>query len=400
MINLENFTIREDKLCQSCLSMGMIIFHKLRSVPANSCIMLSTRREALEYPKGDILLGFCPQCGFISNVAFDPKLTVYSERYEETQGFSPTFRKFHQELAGELIERYDLHGKTIIEIGCGKGEFLSLLCELGGNRGIGFDPAYIDERNKSEAADRIIFIKDYYSEKYSHYKGDFIVCKMTLEHIANPYDFVTMIRRSIANNLGAIIFIQVPDVTRILNKTCFEDIYYEHCSYFTPESMASLFNKCGFGILRLSSTFDDQYFTLEAQPLSANLAIASRQINIDHLKQYLKTFQIDYQNKYASWQIKLAEIRAKKKRVVLWGSGSKAVSFLTTLKVSNEIQFVVDINPYRRGFYVAGTGQKIVSPNFLQVCRPDSVIIMNPIYQREIQEEIKTMGLTVEFETI
>jgi hypothetical protein len=221
-----------------------------------------------------------------------------------------------------------------------------------------------------------------------------------LEHIANPYDFVTMIRRSIANNLGAIIFIQVPNVTRILNKTCFEDIYYEHCSYFSPESMASLFNKCGFSILRLSSTFDDQYFTLEAQPLSANSAIASRQINIDHLKQYIKTFQIDYQNKYASWQIKLAEIRTKKKRVVLWGSGSKAVSFLTTLKVSNGIQFVVDINPYRQGFYLAGTGQKIVSPSFLKVCRPDSVIIMNPIYQREIQEEIKTMGLTVEFETI
>ena len=78
--------------------------------------------------------------GFIANLAFNPALTEYSARYEETQGFSPTFNAFHRALAERLIARYDLHGKDIVEIGCGKGEFLMLLCELGGNRGVGFDP--------------------------------------------------------------------------------------------------------------------------------------------------------------------------------------------------------------------------------------------------------------------
>jgi hypothetical protein len=60
-----------------------------------------------------------------------------------------------------LIERYDLYGKDIIEIGCGQGEFLTLLCELGGNRGVGFDPAYISEHHESEAQDRVTSIKDF-----------------------------------------------------------------------------------------------------------------------------------------------------------------------------------------------------------------------------------------------
>jgi C-methyltransferase C-terminal domain/Methyltransferase domain len=380
--------------------MGMMIFHEIKSVPANSCILLSTRREALEYPKGDILLGFCPHCGFISNVAFDPKLTEYSDRYEETQGFSTTFQKFHLELANRLIERYNLHKKTIIEIGCGKGEFLSLLCELGGNQGIGFDPAYIDERNESKAADRITFVKDYYSEKYSFYQGDFLVCKMTLEHIPSTKQFLTMIGQSTENKLNMIIFFQVPDVTKILKDTGFEDIYYEHCSYFSPGSLSFLFQNSGFRILHLSTIFDNQYLILEAQPAGKNILPVSHHNDLDQLRDYIETFQINFQTKLAFWQWKLNEIKASGKRVVLWGSGSKAVSFLTTLNIFDEIQYVVDINPYRQGFYMAGSGQQIVPPSFLKDYKPDTVIIMNPIYKAEIQGEIKNMELTSEVITI
>ena len=400
MMNLEELIISNDKLCQNCLSMGMIVFHELRSVPANSCIMLPTPMEAIEYPKGDILLGFCPQCGFISNVAFDPKLTEYSERYEETQGYSPTFNKFHRGLANRLIERYHLYGKAIIEIGCGKGEFLSLLCELGGNRGIGFDPAYLNERNESDVADRISFIKDYYSEKYSFYQGDFIICKMTLEHIPNPHNFLTMIRHSIGNKLNTIIFVQVPDVTRIIEDTCFEDIYYEHCSYFSPDSIASLFHNCGFKIINLSTTFDNQYLMLEAQPIGENISSVSHKKDINKLRDHIKKFQKNYQRELASWQVKIKEIKDSGKRVVLWGSGSKAVAFLTTLNIKDEIEYVVDINPYKHGFYMSGTGQEIIPPSFLKEYQPDLIIIMNAIYQPEIVKEISKYELSAEIITL
>ncbi|GAG03126.1 unnamed protein product, partial [marine sediment metagenome] len=145
----------------------------------------------MNFPKGDIALGFCNICGFIANVAFDPSLHEYSSRYEGTQGFSPTFNAFHRKLANHLIDRYDLYGKDIIEIGCGQGEFLTLLCELGGNRGVGFDPAYARGRNECGDKNRVTFINNFYSEKYNNYRGDFICCKMTLEHIQQTADFVS-----------------------------------------------------------------------------------------------------------------------------------------------------------------------------------------------------------------
>ena len=64
-----------------------------------------------------------------------------------------------------MIQKFDLHSKRIIEIGCGKGEFLALLTELGNNRGIGFDPAFVAARNPAKASCDIQFIADFYSEE-------------------------------------------------------------------------------------------------------------------------------------------------------------------------------------------------------------------------------------------
>ena len=125
--------------CPSCSWGTMDVFYEVRQIPVHSVLLLPTREEAVSYPKGDIELGFCTHCGFISNLAFDPSKHEYSEKYEETQGFSSTFNTFHKALAQRLIDQYDLRGKDIIEIGCGKGEFLTMLCELGDNRGVGFE---------------------------------------------------------------------------------------------------------------------------------------------------------------------------------------------------------------------------------------------------------------------
>jgi hypothetical protein len=66
---------------------------------------------------------------------------------------------------------------------------------------------------------------------------------------------------------------------------------------------------------------------------------------------------------------------------------------LNTFKNSG-IEYAVDINPREQGNYIPGTGQQIVSPNFLKKHRPHVIIVMNPIYKHEIQQTIKKLGLT------
>ena len=96
-------------------------FYSVENVPAHSVLLMSSAEQARDYPRGQIRLGFCPRCGFISNVAFESQLSDYSPHYEETQHYSPRFQRFARELAGQLIENYNLRHKTVLDIGCGKG---------------------------------------------------------------------------------------------------------------------------------------------------------------------------------------------------------------------------------------------------------------------------------------
>ena len=388
-------------LCLCCGSAGISAFYELKSVPVHSVLLMPTRETALNYPKGDIVLGFCHACGFISNIAFDHSVHEYSSSYEETQGFSSTFNAFHRSLAQRLIDQYDLHHKDIIEIGCGKGEFLALLCELGENRGVGFDPAYIRERNHSMARERLTFIQDFYSERYSDYKGDLVCCKMTLEHIQPTADFLHTVRRSIGERPNTVVFFQVPDATRILRELAFWDIYYEHCSYFSLGSLARLFRQCGFEVIDLAKDYGDQYLMIGARPSVGHGSMRLEQEeDLEELTRDMAFFSQNHRGKLDMWKHNVREIRQKGQRAVLWGGGSKGVAFLTTLGVQDEIEYVVDINPYKHRTYMAGSGQEIVSPDFLRDYKPDVVIIMNPIYRKEIQQDLYCMGLTPRILTV
>ncbi len=379
----------------------MRIFYEVEAAPVHSVILLHDRETAVNFPTGAIKLGHCDRCGFIGNTAFDAGLQDYGGEYEATQGFSPTFNAFHRRLAADLIARYDLRGKRLVEIGCGMGEFLHLLCELGGNTGVGFDPAYDKSRSLVSDFDKIIYVADYFSEKYVNTPGDFFACKMTLEHIPNTAEFVRMVRQTVGDNPDAIIFFQVPNARYVFGDVAFWDIYYEHCSYFSLGSMARLFRHVGFDVMDLWTDYDDQYLMIAARPGPGDSPLLPSENDLALITQDVAHFTASYPRLLADWRRRMAEMKGNGRRVVLWGGGSKGVSFLTTLGLGLDVvECVVDINPNKTGTFMAGTGQEIVAPEFLRIYRPDVVIVMNPVYREEIGRDLQKMGLSPELLTV
>lgn len=383
----------QNKSCPSCGGHDLTNFYRVDNVPVHSVLLMESREQALNYPTGTLDLAFCEACGFIFNMAFDPDVMEYCSRYEETQGYSETFRAFHRGLAERLNARHQLAGKTVIEIGCGKGEFLTLLCETTGARGVGFDPSYVPERNTSSAGLNIEFIKDFYSEKYGSYSADLVCCKMTLEHIPEVRKFVETVGASLAQAPQATIFFQLPDATKVLRDLAFWDVYYEHCSYFTAGSLARLFRRCGLEPFESRSEYDGQYVMIEAHAPGGKTPELEAERDLAAIRADVERFRAGIADRLSQWRGFARGAAARGEKTVLWGGGSKAVAFLTTLGIQSEIEFAVDINPHRQNTYLAGSGQRIVSPGFLTEYRPDNVILMNPVYLDEVRMSLSELGL-------
>ena len=269
-----------------------------------------------------------------------------------------------------------------------------LMYELGGYRGIGDNPAYVDERLESDAADRIAFIKDFYSEAYADLRADVVVCRHTLEHIHPVRDFMVKVRRSLGDRRDVTVLFELPDVLRVLKEVAFWDIYYEHCSYFSPGSLARLFRSTGFDVLDLSLDYDDQYILIEARPGDGTGATLPLEEDLADLSNAVRDFEATYPRRMKEWHDMVAALRGGGRRAVIWGAGSKGVSFLTTLGLGEEIDAAVDINPFKQGMYMAGTGHRIVSPEHLKAAEPDVVVVMNPVYREEIRRDLEAMGLS------
>lgn len=388
--------------CPVCSGLESKSFFELGNMPVSIGVQYPSRTQATDCVRGRLDLMFCPVCGFIWNRSFDAGLMEYSQRYDNSLDHSPVFREYARGLARRLIHTYGITHKHVLEIGCGKGHFLSLLCEEGGNSGIGFDPSYEGEQIRDSGRGRIEYHKDFYGEKHVSSQGDLVCCRHVFEHIENPVDFLSTVHRTIDGDQDVVVYFEVPNVRFILDQLSVWDVIYEHCNYFSCESLEFVFKHAGFEVIRLEESYGGQFLSIEARISSVDRDggnEASRSAGMSALAESVDAFPHHVAAREKPWNERLALWSQDNTRAVIWGGGAKTVGFLNMLSMGGIISHVVDINPNKRGMYIPGSGQEIIAPDFLVDYQPDVVVLMNPIYKREVElklEEMKVKALVMD----
>lgn len=378
--------------CPVCSSNNTKLLFRIENIPVYCNLLWDSREDATGCPKGDIELHYCNQCGHVFNNAFDSGKMDYAQSYENSLHFSPRFQKYADELADSLIKSYDLHQKNLLEIGCGKGDFLKLLSKKGNNTAVGFDKSY-DPKNELEEdkVDGVTFIQDWYSINYKNTPVDFLLCQHVLEHIENPEEFLKTIY-SIIEGEKVDIYFEVPNMLYTLRDLGIWDLIYEHCGYFTPNSLVYIFESIGTAVLRVEEKYSNQFLGIEATTRS-NKSGFKTDYSLQQLEELTLNFAKSYKEKVTRCENELASLQMGGKKVIVWGGGSKGVTFVNILKSKGKIEAIVDINPRKQGKYAAGTGHKFIGPDELTSINPDVVIIMNPIYKQEISSILKELKI-------
>jgi hypothetical protein len=387
-------------LCPGCRAPALRYLLETNS-PVHTSVLLDTREAAVGYPRGNIRLELCEACGLITNTAFDAPNHDYSSSYAETQAYSPRFQSYALALARTLAERHQIRGEEILEIGPGRADFLLLLCDVAGASGRGVDPSFREERLDGPAAARVQVERSFFQKRHVDRPFALVVCRHTLEHIHDVHTFLQTLAEALAAALDAVVFFEVPDTGRILRETAFWDVYYEHCTYLTPGSMARAFRAAGFRPERIELGFDDQYILLTSTlgdpggPEFLPLEEPPEQ-SVSEAEAFVREFDSVRRH----WTDRLRTTRESGRTSVVWGAGSKGVGFLAALAITDEVACVVDINPAKHGKYMPGTGHEIVAPEHLVQTRPDLVVVMNPVYTDEIRDELRRLGVDAAVEAL
>jgi hypothetical protein len=217
--------------------------------------------------------------------------------------------------------------------------------------------------------------------------------------VAAPVAFLSDVRHALAEQDDAVVFFEVPNAMWTLRQLGIWDLIYEHCTYFVGAALRRCFMAAGFAPLATTDEYGGQFLTIEARLATNGNAHARQSSDAEEragITADVQRFAAAYTAKVAAWRERLRALRAARRRAVIWGSGSKGVTFLNVLAAENTIEYVVDLNPRKQGMFVPGAGQRIVAPDFLRAYRPDVVIVMNPVYVAEIQQALAELGVGAE----
>jgi SAM-dependent methyltransferase len=293
-------------------------------------------------------------------------ITVAKDRYDLVDySYTSSNSQFSQEhwieFFGSVTNKINLKSGHILEIGSNDGYLLSLFKQITSNVvGIDASAAMVREAN-SRGIDTVHGIFGEAEKLNSNIrdaerKFDAILANNVLNHANNPLEFVKEISL-ILNKDGVFIF-EVPYWYNTISSLRFDQIYLEHITYFTVESLEHLLSTAGLyinevelvnyhgGSLRVYASFKkecslnkEKFIVLE-----------------DNLKLKDESTYILYVNKVNqvrdNFLKNLARLKEKNPTSTVFGIGAaaKANTLLTYYGLNSQsVEFIVDSSPFKQG---------------------------------------------------
>lgn len=355
--------------------------------PVNSCVLVTSRTRSLEFPRRHLELWACPACGFVWNATFDSSAVVYDIDYEGTQIHSAVFREYLTELAETWLARCGGLVGSILEVGCGQGEFLEVLSTVTAADLHGYDPAW-----RGAGGGRAAIVAEALPDIPAR-RADVVINRMTLEHLVDPLPVVRRMAGWLAP--GGTLITQVPDAARMIELGLACDLVHEHVNYFSGASLTTLLRRAGFAGTTVTRDYAGQHLTVLAR-FEGPSESAEQPLRREHLDRFATVVE-DFA---PTWDTRLRDFASRGLRVVVWGAGSRATALLASLPEPELVSFAVDINPRRDSTYVLGTACPTRLPDVLRNERGLAVVVTNSIYLEEIRGELARLGASAELVTL
>lgn len=314
----------------------------------------------------------CPYCGLVQVLQ---KNVDYYRDVIRAVAVSESMKDFRKTYFKNFIEKCDLQGKRIVEIGSGCGEYLEL-AKICGIEADFYGLEHLNTSVRTAVEKGLNVYEGFIENENSRIPGapyDAFFIMNFLEHIPNACEFLVGIANNLVGNGYGLV--EVPNGNLILQKNMYSEFMLEHLSYFTKDTLRLMLELSGFEVISCEVIWHDYIISAIVKKrcqIKPDAMLAAKEKELSKLKKIV------------------SECKEENENVAVWGAGHQALHLMAMADFTKtDIKCVIDSASFKQNRLTPVTNIPIFSPQALLTEKIDFVIIMAGSYSEEVQNILK-----------
>ena len=343
----------------------------------------------------------CRNCFLVQVAEYASPEMIYAD-YRYFSSYSDSWLKHASDYVDLMINDYGINPNNyVVEIASNDGYLLQYFK----NKNIpilGVEPS----GNVADAAikkgiptEKVFFGNETAGDILSKYRAaDLIIGNNVLAHVPRINDFIEGLD-ILLNDKGIMTF-EFPHLMQLVENNEFDTIYHEHFFYYSLIAVNLLFEKHGMkifdvqelnthgGSIRIFVTrmANDNYPVSDAVHRIMSIEEVKGYKNIETYKSFNENVQ---QTKRDIWEL-LIKLKNQGKTIAGYGAPGKGNTLLNYCGIGRDIiDYTVDRNPNKWGYYLPGSLIPVYAPEKLQETKPDYIFILPWNLKDEIMNQIE-----------
>jgi 2-polyprenyl-3-methyl-5-hydroxy-6-metoxy-1,4-benzoquinol methylase len=384
--------------CRACRSELNLTLIDLGSSPiANN---LETDSDLIDQSKKfPLKVLTCHVCSLVQLSETISKENLFASNYSYYSSYSTSWLIHSKNYVDEIIHFLEINeNDLVIEIASNDGYLLQFFREAGINV-LGIEPA-ADVANFA-INKKIPTVINYFTESIARelrakLKPKLILGNNVLAHVPDIQDFVKGLDILLDND--GIITLEFPHLMNLIKFNQFDTIYHEHYSYLSVTALLPIFLKHNMKI------FDIKELSTHGGSLRIYVAKKSSKWKIKESVGRIVHEESKYDPRdefiYTNLQKRvlllkqalikeLLEFKNSSLKIAAYGAAAKGVTLLNYCGIdSNNIDYVVDMNPHKQGKFLPGSRIPIVDISRLLQNPPDVLLVLPWNLSAEIKKSL------------
>lgn len=385
----------------------------------------------------------CEGCGLVQ---FDCTPVSYYRDVIRAGGFSTTMTGLRRSQYQHLIDRYHLEGKRFLEVGCGRGEFLSVLREFPVEAyGMEHKAELVRIaqaeglhvwREFPETADQVFGEGTDYSGPF-----DVFLSFNFLEHQPQPDVMLQAIYHNLSEDGMGLV--TVPALEYIVEQGSYYELIRDHIAYYSFGALRALLEQCGFEVLeqeminrdtismivkkvpgktfkKIPEERSEERSKEVPENMTGKVLVEMPKETSNEVPEKMSEKEAEdscscaramsdtvnalvhgYQNVQKEITKLLEQLSAQGKTLAVWGASHQGFTLAATTDLGRQALYMIDSAPFKQGRFAPSSHLPIVAPDHFREQPVDAILIVAPGYTDEIAGSIRQkFGETVQILTM